>query len=55
MDRAATLIEGRRRPSVSRSDGSEVELEAGIRKKTEFWISEEENESHGSYSGGVAR
>ncbi|PKS08513.1 hypothetical protein jhhlp_004898 [Lomentospora prolificans] len=48
IDRAATLIESRRRPSLSRSDGSEVELESGIRKKTEFWISEGDHESQGS-------
>lgn len=48
IDRAATLIESRRKVSMSRSDGSEVELESGIRKKTEFWISEGGYESQGS-------
>lgn len=37
-----TYVEGSRaRPSLSKSEGSEIPLEpAGIRKKTEFWISE---------------
>lgn len=36
-----TFIESSRaRPSLSKSEGSDIPLEPGIRKKTEFWISE---------------
>ncbi|RDL41219.1 Integral membrane protein [Venustampulla echinocandica] len=38
-----TVIEaGNRRPSESRSSNSDIPMVAGIRKKTEFWMSEED-------------
>lgn len=53
-----TCIESeRQRPSISKSEGSEIPLEPGIRKKTEFWISEGEDERDrrsGSAAGSAA-
>lgn len=45
-DRRATAMTVERRPSVPRSDHSEIQLvpDDGIRKKTEFWLDEEEIE-----------
>ena len=40
------------RPSLSKSDGSEIPLEPGIRKKTEFWISEGDGDVAGQGQAG---
>ncbi|OLN96700.1 hypothetical protein CCHL11_02336 [Colletotrichum chlorophyti] len=40
-----TYIRSERRPSVSKSDHSDIPLEPGIQKRTEFWISEEDADS----------
>ncbi|KAJ5020135.1 hypothetical protein K4K57_003548 [Colletotrichum sp. SAR 10_99] len=42
-----TYIRSERRPSV-KSDHSEIPLEPGIQKRTEFWVSEEDVESEAS-------
>ncbi|TDZ16032.1 hypothetical protein Cob_v011111 [Colletotrichum orbiculare MAFF 240422] len=41
-------IRSERRPSVSKSDHSDIPLEPGIQKRTEFWISEEDGDSDAS-------
>ncbi|KAL0932729.1 uncharacterized protein CTRU02_211692 [Colletotrichum truncatum] len=43
-----TYIHSDRRPSVSKSDHSDIPLEPGIQKRTEFWISEEDADSDAS-------
>lgn len=40
-----TYIRSERRPSVSKSDHSDIPLEPGIQKRTEIWISEEDGDS----------
>ncbi|KAF6798147.1 integral membrane protein [Colletotrichum sojae] len=45
---ADTYIHSDRRPSLSKSDHSDIPLEPGIQKRTEFWISEEEADSDAS-------
>ncbi|KZL85847.1 integral membrane protein [Colletotrichum incanum] len=44
-DAMDTYIRSERRPSVSKSDHSDIPLEPGIQKRTEIWISEEDAES----------
>ncbi|CCF45183.1 hypothetical protein CH063_14348 [Colletotrichum higginsianum] len=44
-DAMDTYIRSERRPSVSKSDHSDIPLEPGIQKRTEIWISEEDGDS----------
>lgn len=44
-----TYIRSERRPSV-KSDHSDIPLEPGIQKRTEFWVSEEDANSEASTS-----
>ena len=36
----STIVESRPRPSIAHSGTSDIPLEPGIKKKTEFWLSE---------------
>ena len=40
LEYQSTLIASGRVPSISKSDASEIPLKEGIRKKTEFWVSD---------------
>ncbi|KAJ0161542.1 hypothetical protein CTA2_6049 [Colletotrichum tanaceti] len=44
-DAMDTYIRSERRPSVSKSDHSDIPLEPGIQKRTDIWISEEDGDS----------
>ncbi|KAI3539887.1 hypothetical protein CSPX01_08594 [Colletotrichum filicis] len=49
------FIRSGRRPSLSKSDHSDIPLEPGIQKRTEFWISEEDVDGNDSHDAAATR
>ncbi|KAK7446601.1 hypothetical protein Landi51_07548 [Colletotrichum acutatum] len=50
-----TFIRSERRPSLSKSDHSDIPLEPGIQKRTEFWILEEDVDSSDNHDAPATR